>query len=133
MPDADEGYKCNESRKEHGSVTRSGLPIPSQLKKKGMEFPPNSFMTVADKRHALIAIYMIYWLGLLGYAATVRVLAAPGNVGSRALGYIDRAQDIENYCIATTAFLITSCIGALAIVGVPMSAVAIDKRRFSMG
>lgn len=68
---------------------------------------------------------MFYWFALLGYSATVRVLAAPGDPGSRKLGYIDRAQDIEVYCIVTSTILFTSCFGFLAIIDVPMSIVAV--------
>lgn len=68
---------------------------------------------------------MFYWFALLGYSATVRVLAAPGDPGSRKLGYIDRAQDIEVYCIVTSTILFTSCFGFFAIIDVPMSIVAV--------
>lgn len=62
---------------------------------------------------------------LLGYAVTVRVVAAPGPSNERKLGYIDRAQDIEVYCIVVAGLLITTCVGPLAILLVPMSAIAI--------
>ena len=55
----------------------------------------------------------------------MRVLAAPGDPGSRKLGYIDRAQDIEVYCIVTSTILFTSCFGFFAIIDVPMSVVAV--------
>lgn len=51
--------------------------------------------------------------------------AAPGAPGSAKLGYIDRAQNIEVYCIATVVMLLTAFIGIFAIVVVPMSAVAV--------
>lgn len=54
------------------------------------------------------------------------MLAAPGDVGSGALGYIDRAQDIEDYCIATSTMLFATCfVGFFAIVAVPMSVIAV--------
>lgn len=68
---------------------------------------------------------MVYWFIMLGYTVTVRVVAAPGNLGSKSLGYIDRAQKIEAYCIAVAALLITASIGQFAIVVVPMSATAV--------
>lgn len=67
---------------------------------------------------------MVYWFALLVFTVTVRVLAAPGATDSRALGYIDRAQDIEGYCIATSAMLVFALFGQLAIISVPMAAVA---------
>lgn len=61
----------------------------------------------------------------LVYAVTVRVLAAPGSGSSRALGYIDRAQKVEAYCIVTVALLITILAGPVAFLTVPMSVAAV--------
>lgn len=53
------------------------------------------------------------------------MLAAPGDPNSRALGRIDRAQDIEIYCIVASALLILAMVGQLAVIIVPMAAIAV--------
>ncbi|UNI16502.1 hypothetical protein JDV02_002932 [Purpureocillium takamizusanense] len=68
---------------------------------------------------------VFYCLALIGYAVTVRVLAAPGDLDSRSLGYIDRAQDIEAYCIVTCTLLFFAWLGPLAVVLFPMSVAAV--------
>ncbi|PWI68796.1 hypothetical protein PCL_01885 [Purpureocillium lilacinum] len=68
---------------------------------------------------------ILYWFALLGYSVTVRVLAAPGDLDSRALGYIDRAQDVEVYCIVTCTLLFFAWLGPVAVVLFPMSVAAV--------
>ncbi|KAK1764237.1 hypothetical protein QBC33DRAFT_202069 [Phialemonium atrogriseum] len=125
QPDVAHDASRGEPSNTPVSRPRLRLPRPWQLSRNRNGYPPNSFITMADKRHVLSAVYFIYWLALLGYAVTVRVAAAPGTGPGRTLGYIDRAQDIEVYCTVVVALLITAAFGPLAILVVPMSAVAI--------
>ncbi|GJN68050.1 hypothetical protein PLICBS_002093 [Purpureocillium lilacinum] len=93
----------------------------AQLARRDRVFAPDSLAKKGfDRKPCLFATFILYWFALLGYSVTVRVLAAPGDLDSRALGYIDRAQDVEVYCIVTCTLLFFAWLGPVAVVLFPM-------------
>ncbi|KAJ6441542.1 hypothetical protein O9K51_05093 [Purpureocillium lavendulum] len=96
-----------------------------QINRNAFAHAPNSFVNKAlCAKPWARPTYFLCWLLLVGYAATVRVLAAPGST-ARGLGHIDRAQDVEDYCIAAAAILIFAGFAQLAPLVAPMGAVAV--------
>ncbi|OAQ83703.1 hypothetical protein VFPBJ_02471 [Purpureocillium lilacinum] len=95
----------------------------AQLARRDRVFAPDSLAKKGFDRKP--CLFILYWFALLGYSVTVRVLAAPGDLDSRALGYIDRAQDVEVYCIVTCTLLFFAWLGPVAVVLFPMSVAAV--------